>query len=303
MSIYSRLSDVYAASEAMNIGKNTKLIIMSDVHRGIGNKKDNFAYNKELFCAVLGHYYKQQFIYIELGDGEELWENRSLCRIVEHYSDVYSLFRCFYLAGRFIMIYGNHDIVKRNERITDECYRQYCGNIAQNKYPLFPELDMKEGLRLRWQCGNRDVFLVHGHQVDLINSRLWRLSRFLVRRVWGPLEVLGIQDPTSAAKKPSKSGKIAARMSRWSQNAKTPVICGHNHRFYFPKAGEPAYFNTGCCIYKDYITGIEISGGTIRLVKWSFRADSCGARRAACETLGGPETIEKILSKRIESDN
>ena len=28
MSIYSRLSDVYAASEAMNIGKNTKLIIL-----------------------------------------------------------------------------------------------------------------------------------------------------------------------------------------------------------------------------------------------------------------------------------
>jgi hypothetical protein len=31
----------------------------------------------------------------------------------------------------------------------------------------------------------------------------------------------------------------------------------------------PCYFNTGCCSYGDGdVTGIEISGGRIRLVRW-----------------------------------
>jgi hypothetical protein len=33
---------------------------------------------------------------------------------------------------------------------------------------------------------------------------------------------------------------------------------------------KPSYFNTGCCCFSDGdITGIEIEGGYIRLIKWS----------------------------------
>jgi hypothetical protein len=33
---------------------------------------------------------------------------------------------------------------------------------------------------------------------------------------------------------------------------------------------KPTYFNSGCCCFEDgTITGIEIAGGNIRLVKWS----------------------------------
>jgi hypothetical protein len=32
---------------------------------------------------------------------------------------------------------------------------------------------------------------------------------------------------------------------------------------------KPCYFNTGCCSYSDGdVTGIEISGGEIKLVRW-----------------------------------
>ena len=32
---------------------------------------------------------------------------------------------------------------------------------------------------------------------------------------------------------------------------------------------KPSYFNTGCCSFSDRsITGIEIAGGEIRLVRW-----------------------------------
>ena len=34
---------------------------------------------------------------------------------------------------------------------------------------------------------------------------------------------------------------------------------------------KPTYFNSGCCCFDDgTITGIEISGGFIRLIKWSL---------------------------------
>jgi len=34
---------------------------------------------------------------------------------------------------------------------------------------------------------------------------------------------------------------------------------------------KPSYFNTGCCCFDDgTITGIEISGGEIRLIKWFY---------------------------------
>jgi hypothetical protein len=33
---------------------------------------------------------------------------------------------------------------------------------------------------------------------------------------------------------------------------------------------QPSYFNTGCCSYSDgSITGIEISDGDLRLVRWT----------------------------------
>jgi hypothetical protein len=36
----------------------------------------------------------------------------------------------------------------------------------------------------------------------------------------------------------------------------------------------PSYFNTGCCCFSDGdITGIEIEGGYIRLIKWQDEND------------------------------
>ena len=47
---------------------------------------------------------------------------------------------------------------------------------------------------------DKDIFMLHGHQVDLLNGTFWRLARFLVRHVWKNLERFGIRDLTRAAK-------------------------------------------------------------------------------------------------------
>ncbi len=61
--------------------------IFSDLHRGVGNNNDNFLPNRHLFSAAAEHYGDLDTPIIELGDGFELWENRSLADIQALYCD------------------------------------------------------------------------------------------------------------------------------------------------------------------------------------------------------------------------
>ena len=65
--------------------------------------------------------------------------------------------------------------------------------------------------------GSMDVYLTHGHQTDLFNSTLWRISRFLVRYLWKPLERYGVLDPTSAAKNYTRRDKAEQRLHHWAK--------------------------------------------------------------------------------------
>ena len=56
----------------------SRYVIMSDCHRGEGTMNDNFLKNQNLYYAALNCYRERGFFYVELGDGEELWENRSV---------------------------------------------------------------------------------------------------------------------------------------------------------------------------------------------------------------------------------
>ncbi len=57
---------------------SSRFVLISDCHRGCGNHNDNFLKNQNLYFAALNYYYEKEFSYVELGDGDELWENRSL---------------------------------------------------------------------------------------------------------------------------------------------------------------------------------------------------------------------------------
>ncbi len=66
------------------------------------------AYQANLFVAALRYYAKNRFTYIELGDGDELWENRKMEQIAEVHGEVFELLAQFYRKRRLYMIYGNH---------------------------------------------------------------------------------------------------------------------------------------------------------------------------------------------------
>jgi hypothetical protein len=100
-------------------------------------------------------------------------------------------------------------------------------------------------------------------------------------------------------------------MYQWSSNRKnTILITGHTHKPVFASgkySGHPAniieketaeklkpsYFNTGCCCFNDGdITGIEIEGGFIRLIKWYREGDA--ANRKVLEEVSLSQLINDL---------
>lgn len=275
MSTSKRLSQVYKSSQVLPFDDYSRIVIMSDCHRGDGGWTDNFSANQHLFFAALTFYFERGYSYVELGDGDELWENRSIETIINMHSDVFWLMSQFYKLGRLYMIFGNHDIVKKDPKYSStKCSSFFCDS-CNSVLPLFPGIEIPEGLVLRYNNSNNEIFLTHGHQADILNDKFWRFARFLVRYLWRPLELLGIRDPTSAAKNNHKKNKIEKRIIDWSEKNNQMIITGHTHRPIFPAIGEPLSINTGSCIHPRCITAIEIINGTICLVKWAVmtRAD------------------------------
>ncbi|MBH1941396.1 metallophosphoesterase family protein [Mobilitalea sibirica] len=274
MSTSKRLSQVLASSKVLPFDDSSKIVIMSDCHRGDGGWTDNFLANQNLFFAALSYYYERGYTYIELGDGDELWENRKIENIINTHSDAFWLMSQFYRVGRLYMLYGNHDIVKREPRYSrTKCYSFYCDSV-NSTIALFPGIEFLEGLILNYINTDYTIFLTHGHQADILNDTFWRLSRFLVRYLWRPLELIGIKDPTSAAKNYEKKNKVEKRLIDWSKKQNQMVITGHTHRPVFPNVGESLYFNDGSCVHPRCITAIEIINGTITLVKWAVMTKS-----------------------------
>ncbi len=270
MSASKRLSRVFATSKILHFDDNSRFVIMSDCHRGNGTWGDNFSNNQNLFFAALYYYYENGYTYIELGDGDELWENRSIEDVINAHSDAFWLMSLFYRDGRLHMMYGNHDIVKKDPQYSQtKCHSFYCDSL-NSKMALFPGIEMLEGLILQYRNTQNKIFLTHGHQADILNDPLWRLSRFLVRYLWKPLELLGVKDPTSAAKNNEKKNSVEKKLMEWSKEHNQFMICGHTHRPVLPRVGEPLYFNDGSCVHPRCITAIELRNGTISLVKWAI---------------------------------
>lgn len=267
MSAANRLNHAFADAPVLPLNRCSRYVLVSDCHRGAGTSSDNFLKNQHLYYAALDHYVRNGFTYIELGDGEELWENRKLHHITEVHSDVYDTFASLEKCGRLYLLYGNHDIIRR-------------------KQPGY-----HEALILRPEAApDRSLYLTHGHQASLLNSVLWRLARFLVRYFWSPLENLGFLDPTSAAKNYEVKERCEEALRSWAEEHHHILITGHTHRPIMPE-GDAYYYNTGSCVHPRCITCIELERGALTLVKWSMQAREDSVLYVAREVIGGPVAL------------
>lgn len=288
-----KLDKLFKNSRRLQIDDSDKLVIMSDCHRGAGDNYDNFIKNKNIFEAALLYYYNNGFTYIELGDGDDMWEVKNYKDIIEEHLDTFKQLKKFNNFGRLIMIYGNHDISKKSPAVLEKYFYKYHNKITKQDEDLLNGLSVNESLVLNYK--NCEIFMIHGHQVDFLNSILWRFSRFLVRYIWKNIEHLGIKDPTSTAKNYMVAKKTEKKLEKWSMKNNKILIAGHTHRPIFPKIGQSLYFNDGSCIHPSGITCLEIENGNITLVKWEFKLKNDKFVSIGRKVLDGNEAIIKFF--------
>jgi UDP-2,3-diacylglucosamine pyrophosphatase LpxH len=300
MSSQTRLDKAYKEAKRIGFDNTSKFILFSDCHRGDSSFADDFANNRNIYFHALQHYFKEGYSYIELGDGDELWENMFFKDIFEANKNVYLLMQKFYNENRLHLIFGNHDFVYKNPSVVKRLLSEYFDTKEGKNVPLFPNIKFNEGIILEHQESTQELFLVHGHQADFMNYVGWKFNRFLVRVLWKPLQVWGIKDPTSPAKNYVELIKVERRIKKWiADNGNKITITGHTHRPRFPSPSENAlhYFNDGSCVHPRSITGIEVAAGNISLIKWFIDTKEDGTLQIVKEILEGPARLEDYKNK------
>lgn len=275
MNSHVSLTSVFQNAETIHFTNQDKFVLFSDCHRGDKSFSDDFLHNKHIYNYALNYYFENGYSYIELGDGDELWENRDFETIYSAHEDTFHILKKFEKSDRLILLYGNHDIDWKNE---------FNVKFLLNKI-VYEHLQVREAVCLVYDHNmDQQLFLVHGHQVDRKSDKWWKFSRFMVRHVWRHLQKIGFNDPTSPAKNYRKRNKVETQLMEWSRANQVPLIAGHTHRPRIPTTKNSLYFNTGSCVHPDCICGIEIKDGKINTVKWAIRPDS--------------EGVMKIMAKR-----
>src|SRR3569833_2048591 len=91
-----------------------RIVILSDQHKGAKNDADDFAFAEKNYLAALDYYYGHGFYYINLGDGEELWEN-NIAQVKKYNKPSFEKEKLFLQQRRFTKIFGNHDLYWDND--------------------------------------------------------------------------------------------------------------------------------------------------------------------------------------------
>ena len=292
MGYETRISKAFEGALKLPLSDNSKYALFSDCHRGVGTSNDNFLKNQHLYFAALQHYYQNNFTYIELGDGDELWENRSFNRILEIHSNVFWLLSQFYYQKRLYLIYGNHDIVKQNSSFaTLKCKIYYC-DATQCYLPLFPGITFQSGIIL-WDKNHKKTF------ISLTDTKLIFLTApfgkqlvflYVMSGVHWNKSVFPIQPVPHAITQESR--KIEERLTRWAKNENRILITGHTHRPMLGTKDSP-YFNTGSCVHPRCITCIEIEHRCLTLVKWCLDIHEDMSLYVSREELAGPICVDE----------
>ena len=296
MSSFSRLNKAYANACVIPFNDSSRFIFFSDCHRGDNSFADEFANMRNIYFHALKQYLKEGFTYIELGDGDELWEHRHFADLFEAHKNIYFLLKEFFDDGRLHMLFGNHDFVYKNEEVVKKNYDSWWDPREQKVAPLMPGLKFHEAIVLRHEQTGKEIFLLHGHQADWFNYVFWRFARFMVRVLWKPLQVVGISDPTSPAKNNRELYKVERRVKKWIASMHNMItIIGHTHRPRFPEPGDPALFNDGSCVHPRSITGIELIEGELSLIRWSLDTTDEGYLQVRRSVLEGPRKLSEYV--------
>lgn len=296
--VNSILDQALEKAKKITFTKSDKIVFFSDLHKGDNSYADDFRHNMQIYKYALGKYFEQGFTYIELGDGIELWENKSFKPIFLSYKPIFELLRRFHKQKRLYLLWGNHDMQFRDPIMVERImYKFFVPKNIIDKEVLF-DLQYYESLLISFEDMQKSIFAIHGHQADYMNYKHWKFNRFFVRYFWKYMQKwFGIRDPTSPAKNYKELVKVERKLQQWIINTNYQmVVCGHTHRPRFPDPGDIPLFNDGSCVHPKSIIGIEICDFQISLVKWHDETQKNNSNKIVKTILEGPVSLDKYLS-------
>jgi predicted phosphodiesterase len=238
----------------LDLKKDTRIIIFSDHHRGAKNGADDFMKAEESYLRALEYYFQKNFLYISLGDSEELWEN-TLLQVKKYNTITFESEKRFILQHRLFKVFGNHDLYWDNSPLATQSLKSIYGE----KLKVFEGIVIeKDNLAKKETAGRgkskkrkRDdgslpiancpltIFLTHGHQGDASSDGSW-FSKFFVANIWAPLQSYLRINPNTPAYDEDTKTLHNLIMYEWSAKYKNLVlITGHTHQPVFESLTHP----------------------------------------------------------------
>lgn len=301
--IRDKLDELCDRTPPIQIGESDRLVIFSDLHLGDGGSNDDFLANSKMFLHVLEHYYYTRGYTLVLnGDIEEL-QRFSLREIEQQWDRFYALLKRFDGGNRLFKLVGNHDY----ELITMSRSRypfaiQEAIKFAYGEEEIFViHGHQASGYLDKWHRFNTYVLRYLANPLGIKNRSVSHDSRKQYRterRIYdfsSDRKIMTIIGHThrplfeSHSKIDSLKFKIERHLRNYTGSDKTKQqrirdeVIEYKRslaRLYEQESSQsienslynqlvvPSIFNSGCVIGKRGMTGIEIRGGTIRLVHW-----------------------------------
>ncbi|MEO6313721.1 MAG: metallophosphoesterase [Chitinophagaceae bacterium] len=295
---------------------NGRFIIFSDQHKGARDLADDFALAEKNYTAALDYYYSNDYTFINLGDCEELWENTPDTVMKINKTVLQSEAR-FLQQNKYYRIFGNHDLewkypfqqllylkplfgdtlkiyegIELQTQHNNKTYSIFLthghqgdkrsdGNpfsmwvVAAIWTPIqrfldininvtadsFELIDTHNIIMYDWSATQKQLIFISGHthkpvfasldHIDLLNHQL---------------------QAAQVANDPEAIRKIEADLAVYAKQ--------YAGKKFVKSMAYPSYFNSGCCCFDDGdISGIEIEGGYIRLVKWETSPDGSSVKK------------------------
>jgi predicted phosphodiesterase len=283
----------------------SRFVMLSDAHKWDRGLQDFFQHSEAAYLAALDYYFDNGFTLVLLGDIEEGAGDR-FQHVLKEYPRTYVSEERFLINNRYIRVYGNHDHDWKkddNRKLladamgapgVDVCpalllgdriivVHGHEGDLFSDELHGFTQVILR-GFKKLWESFS-------GGPSAAENSRI-RNTRARLLYKWGKAHnMIIIAGHTHSAyfESVSLTRHLHEKIKRLEETVKAGPQAGlkkeeseldQDRKFMvaqdkfwkkdqsLPKGSLPLYFNSGCCKYEYGLTGIEVSDGEIRLIKW-----------------------------------
>jgi predicted phosphodiesterase len=208
------VSPRFNPAAVLDISQKGKVLIMSDLHMGVGSR-DDLSHNGGLLVDMLERYYwPEGWTLVLNGDIEELLRY-PLPAIKEQWARLYQIFDRLNAQGRLYKTLGNHD-----EGLLFE---------TSYPYPLYNAVRIETGLL--------PIYVYHGHQSSKVYTSYNTLINASIRYFLKPFGIRNI----SSARSPNRRFYVEKQAYRFSLENHCISVIGHTHRTLFESLGRFEY--------------------------------------------------------------